>query len=139
MLSPFAWAIGRQAVREIDANPGQYAGRDQARGGQIMGIIGTVLLVLGIIALTVVIIGLVAWSDSSSFDQGPPSHTSPRPPPTTSSATYSVSPTSTGSLTSVTPNRCVHAVAHLAREREQLGCAGAAAVGQRERVLGRER
>ncbi len=70
VLSPFAWAIGRKAVREIDATPGQYAGRDQARGGQIMGIIGTVLLVLGIIAITVVIIGLVAWSDSS-FDQGP--------------------------------------------------------------------
>ena len=47
MLSPFAWAIGAKAVREIDATPGRYGGRDQANAGKIMGIIGTVLLVLG--------------------------------------------------------------------------------------------
>ena len=56
VLSPFAWRIGARAVREIDASPGQYGGRDQANAGRIMGIIGTVLLVVGI----VVIIGLLA-------------------------------------------------------------------------------
>ena len=30
VLSPFAWRIGAKAVREIDANPGIYGGRDQA-------------------------------------------------------------------------------------------------------------
>ena len=39
---------GASAVREIDAAPGRYGGRDQANAGRIMGIIGTVLLVLGI-------------------------------------------------------------------------------------------
>lgn len=71
VLSPFAWAIGRRAVREIDAEPGRYSGRDQAKGGQIMGIIGTVLLVLGIVAL-VAFIGLV-FSSVDSFEQSPAS------------------------------------------------------------------
>lgn len=62
VLSPFAWRSGAKAVREIDANPGMYGGRDQANAGRIMGIIGTVLLVLGIIGL----VGLVAAAIVSS-------------------------------------------------------------------------
>jgi hypothetical protein len=65
VLSPFAWRSGAKAVREIDANPGMYGGRDQANAGRIMGIIGTVLLAIGIIGL----IGLFALafaSDSAS-------------------------------------------------------------------------
>src|SRR3954453_15510613 len=38
VLSPFAWAIGAKAVKEIDAAPpGTFRGRDQANGGKIMG------------------------------------------------------------------------------------------------------
>ena len=59
VLSPFAWVIGGRAVKEIDANPGRYSGRDQAQGGRIMGIIGTVLLILGVIGI-VLFIGLIA-------------------------------------------------------------------------------
>ena len=62
VLSPFAWRVGAKAVREIDANPGMYGGRDQANAGRIMGIIGTVLLVLGILG----IIGLFAVAVSTS-------------------------------------------------------------------------
>ncbi|MBB6627301.1 DUF4190 domain-containing protein [Nocardioides sp. KIGAM211] len=58
VLSPFAWRIGAKAVREIDASPGQYAGRDQANAGKIMGLIGTVLigilLAIGLVALVAV-------------------------------------------------------------------------------------
>ena len=50
VLSPFAWRMGARAVREIDANPGMYGGRDQANAGRIMGLIGTVLLVLVVLA-----------------------------------------------------------------------------------------
>ena len=72
VLSPFAWRIGATAVREIDANPGAYGGRDQANAGRIMGIIGTVLLVLGLL-LVVGFIALVAASSVStgSSDPGP--------------------------------------------------------------------
>jgi hypothetical protein len=66
VLSPFAWRIGAKAVREIDANPGMYGGRDQANAGRIMGIIGTVLLVLGIIGILLLIGLAVATTDTSS-------------------------------------------------------------------------
>jgi hypothetical protein len=60
VLSPFAWVIGGRAVKEIDANPGRYSGRDQAQGGRIMGIIGTVLLGLGLIAIVLFVVLIVA-------------------------------------------------------------------------------
>ena len=66
VLSPFAWRAGARAVREIDANPGMYGGRDQANAGRIMGIIGTVLLVLGLIGLIGLIAVGVSTSDSST-------------------------------------------------------------------------
>ena len=66
VLSPFAWAIGSKAVKEIDAAPpGTVGGRDEANGGRIMGIIGTILLILGIVAV-IAIIGLVVAVDSST-------------------------------------------------------------------------
>ncbi|GAA4377378.1 hypothetical protein [Nocardioides caricicola] len=67
ILSPFAWAIGGKAVREIDANPGAYSGREQAFAGKVMGIIGTVLLVLGVLAFAL-FIGWVVTLDSSTLD-----------------------------------------------------------------------
>ena len=65
VLSPFAWRIGARAVREIDANPGMYGGRDQANAGRIMGLIGTVLLVLGVLMI-VGLIGLFAVASVST-------------------------------------------------------------------------
>ena len=62
VLSPFAWHIGAKAVREIDAEPGRYGGRDQANAGRIMGIIGTVLLVVGVLSLA----GIIALAIASS-------------------------------------------------------------------------
>jgi len=41
--------LGRTALSEIDANPGQYGGRGQVNAGYICGIVGTVLSVIGII------------------------------------------------------------------------------------------
>lgn len=69
VLSPFAWAIGGKAVKEIDANPGVYSGREQALAGKIMGIVGTVLLILGV----VLVVAFIAWAvsidtSSDSFD-----------------------------------------------------------------------
>lgn len=66
VLSPFAWAMGSRAVREIDAEPGRYGGRDKANAGRIMGIIGTVLLALGVLLIVVLIVGLVAAGTSTS-------------------------------------------------------------------------
>ena len=78
VLAPFAWMIGGRAVKEIDANPGRYSGRDQAQAGRIMGMIGTALLVLGVIALVAFITLAVTVSESSNlnYDPGTGSYTS---------------------------------------------------------------
>ncbi len=66
VLSPFAWVIGGRAVKEIDAAPpGTYSGRDHASAGRIMGIVGTVLLILGVIG-TLAVIGLFVGSTEST-------------------------------------------------------------------------
>lgn len=64
VVSPFAWIIGGRAVREIDAEPQRWSGRDQAQIGKITGIVGTVLLVLAVLALAVVIAVFVAGGAS---------------------------------------------------------------------------
>ena len=48
-VAPFAWYIGNQALREIDADPGRYGRRDWVHIGRILGIVGTV--VLGLVLL----------------------------------------------------------------------------------------
>ncbi|MDO7868661.1 DUF4190 domain-containing protein [Nocardioides jiangxiensis] len=53
LLSPVALVLGRTSMKRIDSSQGQVAGRGFAQAGFIMGIIGTVLLVLGVIAAAV--------------------------------------------------------------------------------------
>lgn len=66
LAAPFAWVVGGRAVKEIRASRGQLGGEGMARAGQVMGIVGTVLLVLVIIGI-VLLIGLaVAGSSSGS-------------------------------------------------------------------------
>lgn len=73
VLSPFAWAMGSKAVREIDANPTLYSGRSEASTGRITGIIGTILLILGVIVMalfiTLVVIGASSgeWESDTSY------------------------------------------------------------------------
>lgn len=49
ICAPFAWSVGKKAVNEIDASGGRLGGRGQAQAGYILGIIGTVLLILSLI------------------------------------------------------------------------------------------
>ena len=60
IVSPFAWVIGRKAVKEIEASQGQVGGLSQARAGMIMGIIGTVLLILAIVAIVAAVVIVIA-------------------------------------------------------------------------------
>jgi len=55
VVSPFAWVIGGRALREIDAEPGRYGGREMASAGRVMGIVGTGLLVLAVLIVLAVI------------------------------------------------------------------------------------
>jgi hypothetical protein len=74
LLGPWAWVVGRRAVREIDAQPGRYEGRGQALAGYVMGVVATALLALGVLALiglfAVLFIG-VGTSSSVSPDPVP--------------------------------------------------------------------
>lgn len=46
-LGPVAWAMSRRALREADASPVPVANRSSLQAGLVLGIIGTVFLVLG--------------------------------------------------------------------------------------------
>lgn len=65
LASPFAWALGRNAVKEIRASHGRLGGEGAAKAGMVTGIIGTILLIIGVVALIGFAV-LVAVSDTSS-------------------------------------------------------------------------
>jgi hypothetical protein len=44
--APIAWVMGVRALHEIDASGGYYGGRTQARLGMLLGIIGTILMIV---------------------------------------------------------------------------------------------
>lgn len=58
LLAPFAWRIGKRTLDEIDGSHGQLGGRGTAQAGYVLGIIGTVLLLLGVLA-GLLVMGLV--------------------------------------------------------------------------------
>lgn len=66
VVAPFAWVVGAKVKREIAASNGQLGGVGNAQAGFIMGIIGTVLLVLGLIALALVIAAGIASDTGTS-------------------------------------------------------------------------
>ena len=67
ILSPFAWSLGSKSLKEIEASRGALGGADQARAGMIMGIIGTVILVLGILAIAALVAVAIASAGSSNY------------------------------------------------------------------------
>jgi hypothetical protein len=64
VTGPFAWSMGRKALREIDASGQPYSNRGQVQAGMITGIVGSVFLLLGILYLVFVvfIFGMAATS-----------------------------------------------------------------------------
>jgi len=66
LLGPFAWAMGRSAVREIDADPQRLGGRGQAMAGYVLGVVATVLMLLGILALVAFLV--FAFSAPAIFE-----------------------------------------------------------------------
>jgi hypothetical protein len=51
VLAPFAWSIGNTEVNAIDAGKRNPANRSTAQAGKILGIIGTVFLIIGVAVL----------------------------------------------------------------------------------------
>ncbi len=70
ILAPFAWRMGKRTVAEIDASHGQLGGRGSAQAGYILGLIGTVFLVLAVLGvlflLAVGVLGAVTTSSSTT-------------------------------------------------------------------------
>jgi hypothetical protein len=64
VVSPFAWALGSNALKEIRASQGRLGGESQARTGMILGIVGTALAVL-LVLVVVLFVVLVATSAST--------------------------------------------------------------------------
>jgi hypothetical protein len=51
LTAPFAWVIGKRTMNEIDSSGGRVGGRGLAQAGYVLGIVGTVLMVLSIVFL----------------------------------------------------------------------------------------
>jgi uncharacterized protein DUF4190 len=66
VVAPIAWILGAQARRQIRSAPQQWGGEGRATAGMVLGIIGTVLLVLALVAIAILI--AVAINDPSAFD-----------------------------------------------------------------------
>jgi hypothetical protein len=64
IVAPFAWALGKRTLDEIDAARGMVGGRSAANAGYILGIVGTVILSLSLLLLVgmFVMFGLAAVS-----------------------------------------------------------------------------
>lgn len=54
LLAPIAWIKGNSAKREMDAQPHiNWTNRGSVTAGRILGIIGTVIIVLGIVFVVI--------------------------------------------------------------------------------------
>lgn len=56
LAGPFAWKIGGQTMREIDASGGRMGGRGLAQAGYILGIVATILLLVAVAIVAVIIL-----------------------------------------------------------------------------------
>ena len=66
VVSPFAWAVGRSALKEIEESRGRLGGASNAKAGMIMGIIGTVILAILLVLVVVFIIAVAVGAESST-------------------------------------------------------------------------
>jgi hypothetical protein len=63
VCAPFAWYYGNRALEQIDMSGGTLGGRGNAKAGQIMGIIGTILMAVGLVFGIIIVIAAVAAED----------------------------------------------------------------------------
>jgi uncharacterized membrane protein YjgN (DUF898 family) len=62
ILGPFAWVMGNNELAAIDAGRRPPENRGTANAGRILGIIGTVLILVGIVVLVLVVVGTITTS-----------------------------------------------------------------------------
>jgi hypothetical protein len=66
LVSPFAWAVGHSALKEIRASQGRLGGESNARTGMILGIIGTVFLILIVLFIVFAIVMAIVVDSSTT-------------------------------------------------------------------------
>ena len=59
LVGPFAWMMGRQALRDIDTSGGMIGGRSNVQVGYIIGIATSLLTAFSLVLLIVWVVGLV--------------------------------------------------------------------------------
>lgn len=60
ICAPFAWVMGNRAKKEIDANPGVYSNAGNVNIGRILGMVGTILILVSAVVTVIAIIILAA-------------------------------------------------------------------------------
>lgn len=70
LASPFAWVMGSKAITTIRASNGQYRGESEARIGQVLGIIGTVFLILGILGFVLIMVFFAIGVSTADYSTG---------------------------------------------------------------------
>ena len=66
VIAPFAWSIGKKTLNEIDASNGMMGGRGSAQAGYVLGIVGSVLLILGVVFFVIWLIFAIALIGGSA-------------------------------------------------------------------------
>lgn len=70
LASPFAWVMGSKALKTVRASNGQYRGESEARIGQVLGIIGTIFLILGILGFVLLMVLFAIGVSSADYSTG---------------------------------------------------------------------
>jgi hypothetical protein len=56
-LGPVAWALGQQALGQIERSGGVLGGRSQVLIGYVLGIVGTILMILEAVVFLMLAVG----------------------------------------------------------------------------------
>ncbi|TYL45810.1 DUF4190 domain-containing protein [Nocardioides sp. BGMRC 2183] len=51
VISPFAWTMGNRVKQEIETSGGRWGGQQYVTVGRILGIVGSVMLLVGLLAM----------------------------------------------------------------------------------------
>jgi hypothetical protein len=57
LLGPVSWALGKRALDQIEESGGAYGGRTQVLVGYILGIVGTILMIIWATLFLLILIG----------------------------------------------------------------------------------
>jgi hypothetical protein len=65
LVAPVAWVLAKREIQGIDEGRRNPANRGMAVAAKVIGIIGTVVLMLGVLIAVIAVVGLFAFSSSS--------------------------------------------------------------------------